>query len=300
MHATQSILLSALLLHTSHLALAGTPINETRPVNSDAHIEVSNVQGAVTINAWDKPQISISGTLGEGSKALSVEGDAAHLVVKVEVPHSLNMFNWGGARIEDTVLDIKVPPNVELSIDVVSAEVSLSGVAGRALSIDSVSGDLKLDSGAGELDIDSVSGDVDLKGQAKRAHLETVSGDLHAHGVKGDLSFETVSGDITIEAVSYSDLNAGTVSGNIDIQGRPEKNAHLDIETMSGDVHIAVPTDLSARIRAESFSGRLRSDFGQVQEEEHGPGSHLDTTVGSGDARISVESFSGNVNILKQ
>jgi DUF4097 and DUF4098 domain-containing protein YvlB len=90
------------------------------------------------------------------------------------------------------------------------------------------------------------------------------------------------------------------VSGDVHLRGTPEKNARVDIETMSGDVHLHLPSDASAHLHASSFSGSIRSDFGTAKEPEHGPGSSLDATSGSGDAQVKLESFSGDIEIRKE
>ena len=293
-------LLLALLL-TSGEAFAGTPINESRPLDADARIDVSNIKGSVTVSAWDKPEVAISGTLGDGAKGLAVEGAADHLTIKVQPPDKQGWFSWGAdTRMGDSVLDLKVPKSAEMKIEVVSAEVNLSGVAGRSLRVDGVSGKLRLDSGAKDIELDSVSGNIDLTGASDHAHLETVSGNIRASGLNGQIKFETVSGDIDAESGSYREISADTVSGDINLHGKPIDSARVDVETMSGDVHLYLPSGASTRLRASSFSGRIRSDFGAVKEPDHGPGSSLEATSGAGTGQVKIETFSGDIEIRKQ
>ncbi|HEV7491584.1 MAG TPA: DUF4097 family beta strand repeat-containing protein [Rhodanobacteraceae bacterium] len=297
-----TLLYSALLLlAVSGAALAGTPINETRPVSADARIDVSNIKGEVTVSGWDKSEVQISGTLGDGAKNLAVDGGADHLTIKVQPPDKQGWFSWGAdSRMSDTTLDLKVPRNAEMKIEVVSADVALSGVAGRALTVNSVSGKLRLDSDAKEVEIDSVSGNIELTGKAERGHLETVSGNVRARGLGGQIKLETVSGDVDAENGDYREISAGTVSGDINLRGKPSKDARVDIETMSGDVHLYLPADISAHLRATTFSGSIRSDFGKVKEEERGPGSSLDATMGGNDARVTLQTFSGDIEVRRQ
>ena len=290
-----------LLLAVSGAAMAGTPINETRNVDADARIDVSNIKGEVTVSGWDRNEVSISGTLGEGAKSLAIDGSGSHLTIKVQPPDKQGWFSWGSeSRMGDTTLDLKVPRNAEMKIEVVSADVALSGVAGRALDVNSVSGKLRLDSEAKEVEIDSVSGNIDLTGKADRAHLETVSGNVRARGLNGQVKFETVSGDIDAENGDYREINAGTVSGDINLRGKPTKDARVEVETMSGDVHVYLPADIAGRLRVTTFSGSIRSDFGKVKEEEHGPGSSLEATMGNGDSRVNLQTFSGDVEVRRQ
>jgi DUF4097 and DUF4098 domain-containing protein YvlB len=297
----QTALHSALLLLAlSGTAIAGSPINETRSVNADARIDVSNIKGDVTISGWDKNEVSITGTLGDGAKKLEIDGSGSSLTIKVEPPDKQGWFNWGSeSRMGNTSLDLKVPRNAEMKIEVVSAEVALSGVAGRSLNVNGVSGKLRLDSDAKEVDVDSVSGNIELTGKAERGHLETVSGNVRARGLGGQIKFETVSGDIDAENGDYREINAGTVSGDINLRGKPTKDARIEVETMSGDVHLYLPADITSRIHATTFSGSIRSDFGKVKEEEHGPGSSLDATLGN-DGRVNLQTFSGDIEVRRQ
>ena len=293
---------SALLLlpALTGVAVAGTPISETRSVNADARIDVSNIKGDVTISGWDKNEVSITGTLGDGAKKLAIDGSGSSLSIKVEPPDKQGWFNWGSeSRMGNTSLDLKVPRNAEMKIEVVSADVALSGVAGRALNVNGVSGKLRLDSDAKEVDVDSVSGNIELTGKAERGHLETVSGNIRARGLGGQIKYETVSGDIDAENGDYREVNAGTVSGDINLRGKPAKDARIEVETMSGDVHLYLPGDIAARIHATTFSGSIRSDFGKVKEEEHGPGSSLDAQLGN-DGRVNLQTFSGDIEVRRQ
>ena len=64
-----------------------------------------------------------------------------------------------------------------------------------------------------------------------------------------------------------------------------------------GDVVILLPASQSGLFKAQSFSGRIYTDFGSVDHAKHGPGSHLKHVVGSGGAEVRVESFSGNIKL---
>lgn len=298
---TRALSPTLLALAVCGSALAATPIDEKRAVAADAHVEISNVKGSVTVSGWDRNEVAVSGTLGDGAKPLKIEGSDADVRIKVEGDGKQGWFSWGSdSRMGPTDLDVKVPRSAALKIEVVSANVSLSGVDGASLDVDSVSGKLRLDSGAGEVDIDSVSGNVDLVGKSAKAHVETVSGSIRTRGLGGKIKYETVSGDIDADNGTYREIDASTVSGDIKLRGKPAPDATVGVESMSGNVHLYLPDDASARLKASSFSGTIRSDFGTVKEPEHGPGSSLDASVGSGSGQVKIETFSGDVDIRRQ
>ena len=295
-----SPLMIALVLAGSATALAGTPINESRDADATARIDISNVRGSVTVSGWEQNRVEISGTLGKGSKGLRIDGSGSRINIQVEKPESSGWFNWGSnSKMEDSILDIRVPQAAELHIETVSAEVTVTGSSGQLLNVDSVSGKIRLDSNARELEVGSVSGRVELSGSGERAHVETVSGDIDSRANRGRLKLETVSGNIAAATDTYREFSASSVSGDISLRGKPTDDARVDAETMSGDIRIDASADLSARIEAETFSGRIRTDFGKVEEPEHGPGRSLDTTVGGGSARIKIDTFSGDISIRR-
>lgn len=290
--------LFAMALHGT--AFAGTPIDEKRAADPDARIEISNAKGSVAVSGWDRAEIAITGTLGDGARPLKIEGSGSDLRIKVEAGDKQGWFSWGAdSRMGASDLEVKVPKSASLKIGVVSANVTLSGVDGASLDVESVSGKLRLDSGAREVDVDSVSGNVELVGTAGKAHVETVSGGIRTRGLGGRIKYETVSGDVDAEHGNYRELDASTVSGDVTLRGEPSTDARIDIESMSGSVRLYIPESFPARLRASSFSGTIRSDFGQVKREEYGPGSSLDASIGQASGQVSIETFSGDVDIRR-
>ncbi|MGH8123688.1 MAG: DUF4097 family beta strand repeat-containing protein [Rudaea sp.] len=269
---------------------------------ADGTIEISNVRGSVTVTGADQDRVTLTGSLGAGSK-LSIEGSDKHLDLHVESAATGGFFGGHGPS-SDSTLVLRVPHAVALKLDLVSADGKVSGVDGKSLEIDCVSGKLVLSSAATSVDVDSVSGDVAFEaartGATEHAHLQTVSGNIDVKGISGRVKLETVSGRIGFAATEVSEFNAESVSGTIEATTGLASSGRMHAETLSGGLHLHLPANVSARIHAETFSGGLRSDFGTVSKAEFGPGSNLDARVGDGDARIEAQSFSGDVELRKQ
>jgi hypothetical protein len=282
-------------------AVAQTPIDRSIPAAPDARVEVANVRGEIVVTTWDEPRVQLGGTLGEGSE-LKVEGEGGRISVRVETADGKGWSWWGrGGVVADTRLELRVPRAVALDVDAVSADVRVDGIAGsREVTVDSVSGDVRLALESQRLKVSSVSGDVVANGRSARSTFEAVSGDIEARGLVGEIDLETVSGDARLEATEVDRISVSTVSGTLDVDLVPRGAATIKGETMSGELRLRLPAELSARIEAETFSGGLASDFGTVEEEEHGPGKRLRADVGAGVARIELETFSGDLEIRRR
>ena len=104
-----------------------------------------------------------------------------------------------------------------------------------------------------------------------------------------------------IETVPDVDLGR-RLFGLENLDDREAAKARLHAEAHSGNVTLLLPADTSATWEVETFSGNVTNEFGPEAERssEHGPGKWLKFTTGSGEARITVDSFSGNVRFRKR
>lgn len=279
---------------TSH---AATPIDQTRPLDPTGRVDIGNLKGRIQVRAWDRAEVKISGTLGDGVEKLVVEGDSRHLVVKVQYPKN---NGWGGKKSGATDLQLTVPLRAELDIDSVSADVDVSGIAAAELSIESVSGDVFVAAAPSAVSVESVSGDLRLTVNSTDVDAQTVSGNIVLRGrMSGEISTETVSGDIdvAVNGESVRDLSANTVSGNADLRTALAPKGEIKLESVSGYLVLVLPRNVSAQARGESFSGDLKATDAKIRKPEHGPGSSFSTRYGSGDGEISIETFSGSAEL---
>lgn len=284
------------LLALSAVAVAATPINQTRPLNAQGRIDIENIKGRIQVRAWDRNEVKISGTLGDGVERLVVEGDAEHLEVRVQYPNG----NWGGKKSGPTDLQLMVPVRAELDIDAVSADVDVSGVASSKLSIENVSGDVMLAAAPREVDVESVSGDLRLTVNSGDVRAQTVSGGIILRGrMNGEIKTETVSGDIdvAVNGERVRELSSSTVSGNAEVRTALASKGEIRMESVSGNLRLALPKNLSAQVSGESFSGDLKAPGARIERPEHGPGASFNVRYGAGEGEIHLETFSGDAEL---
>ncbi|MBP6596884.1 MAG: DUF4097 family beta strand repeat protein [Arenimonas sp.] len=294
-------LLGLAVLMATPLALAATPVDETRALAPAGQVSIDNVKGSIVVRAWDRPEVKITGSLGDGVEALRVEGDANDLRIEVRYPEgSGGWFGWGGGNeAGPSQLQVSVPARARVSVDAVSAEVDVGGVAGSRLSVDSVSGDVRVRGARpDQARFTTVSGDLDLELSSRDTRVDTVSGDILLKGaLSGDVRLESVSGNAAVAADAVDDLSLSTVSGDGRLQASLAALGSIRADSVSGQLALTLPADTSARLQLESFSGTLSSPVGTVITEEYGPGSRLDARLGAGSGSIRLESFSGDIQV---
>lgn len=293
----RTILAAVPLLLAALSAQAGTPIDQTRPLDPRGKVEVENLKGSIQVRGWDRPEVQIRGDLGEGVEKLEVQGDQDDLQIKVRYPKG---GGWGGKSSGPTDLQLMVPVRASLDLHAVSADVDVSGVAPDELSIENVSGAVIVAAAPRELSINSVSGEVNATANSGEVDIQTVSGGVVLRGrLGGEVKVETVSGDIHV-AVKDERLRAlatNSVSGSTRVAAGLARNGKVSLSSVSGGLVLSLPRDLSAHMTAKSFSGDIKAPNARVERPEHGPGRSLDTRYGNGEGEIKLETFSGDAEL---
>ncbi|HET7609432.1 MAG TPA: DUF4097 family beta strand repeat-containing protein [Gammaproteobacteria bacterium] len=221
------------------------------------------------------------------------DGLEAYADLRILVPRGKNVAVYLGVG-KATVSTV----DGTIKVSVASADVAAERTRGT-LRIATGSGNVDLRDGAGEVDLNSGSGDITVAAvQATRLNIETGSGNVTlTDGKATTLSVETGSGDVDVTGAGGDELSFDTGSGNIDIALVTAFNS-LNVETGSGDVTLKMPPAIGAQVDIDTGSGDI--DLGgftlAVRRIER---DHVTGTLGDGKGRLSVETGSGNVRLLK-
>ena len=208
-----------------------------------------------------------------------------------------------GRGCSDGHFEVTVPIGVKVVATTWSGSVSVRGVRGP-LDVRAQSGDVDVRD-SGRLDVETLSGDVIVAGVSGETVIHTVSGGLTLSGAHGDLDIETVSGDLELNDVVAKQVRAHTTSGDVTFSGPIQTAGRYEFNTHSGEIVLHLPADIGAELSLSTFSGGIESDFPiTLKAGEHGIGSsqakRLNFTVGRGTARISAETFSGDIALKRR
>jgi DUF4097 and DUF4098 domain-containing protein YvlB len=260
------------------------------PADARGAVDISNVSGRIEVVGWDRSEVSVRGELDEGVERVDVTSEHGRTIVKVVLPHT--------GHHGDAELRVKVPKESEVDVSAVSAEVTTSGVLGEQR-LNAVSGDITAEF-AGDLEVKTVSGEVRLKGhgQPARLHVSSVSGDVRLEHGAGDLEAGTVSGSLVVSLDSAKSVRARTTSGDLRFEGKLARGADFDATSVSGDLHVRASADGGYSYEARSFTGDITNCFGAAPvERQHGPGHTLEGARGDGAGHVRLKTMSGDIQL---
>ena len=297
MNIRYAVIATSVLLATP-AAQAVQNIDRSLPTGATPSVEISNVQGRVTVTAWDQQVVKVTGTIENDQTEFEFSGDQRHVVIKVrresnKVHHSK----------DDAILDIKVPAGASLDINTVSADIDVQGVRGEQR-LEAVSGEITTAAYDEQLDVRTISGDAVINGTGGKARVDvqSVSGGVTVRGVDGEVEAQSVSGNIELDLGTATRLSLETVSGNLKASLTLASDARLDAESVNGDIDFRFAKPVNGEFEFETFSGNIENCFGPKAERKskYAPGTELRFTQGSGGARVSVDTLSGTISICDQ
>ena len=287
---------AVLLFGVVCVARAGT-IETRRPLDADGRVYVNNTAGTVVISSWDKNEVYLRGELSGDTDSVDISGGPDNLSIVVRMP---NKSHASG----DADLKLTVPATARVELETVSADVSAQDLRGP-VKINTVSGAAQLQLASPDVSVQTVSGDVTLRGPSRSTFVKSVSGDLHLAGMQGKLVVETVSGDVQLDGGRFSDVHLKSVSGDMRLDVTLAQAAQIVGDTLSGDITLNVPADITGTALLKSFSGDTSCDAtlntATADASRSSRKSKREYTWGDGSGtRVELSSFSGDIRVQRK
>jgi DUF4097 and DUF4098 domain-containing protein YvlB len=272
-------------------AHAAQTIAERRNADPQGMVEIVDLSGDVDVMAWDRPEVEITGTVGDSDRVdITRSGSRT----------SINVVSRSGMRARgETTLVMHVPAHSSVSAALVSADLSIEGVRGD-VKLQTVNGDVKGEV-AGDLRVSTVSGSVHMKApEARNLEVKTISGDIQLSGGSGDVEVATVSGTARVTLGTVARAHFKSISGDLHADLMLSPDARLEGESVSGTVDLDFASTPLAQFDVQSFSGTIKNCFGpKAAQSDYGIGSRLNFRSGSGngDGRVRIATQSGTVKL---
>ena len=257
-------------------------INQTYQLVPGARVEVSSIRGPVEIVNADTATAEVQIIRTARTRAdleyhkIEVEQAGNSLVVRgVQEPEPRRRQN---IQVNHQVI-LKLPRRIDLSVNSVSGTLKVGDVDGQT-HVSSISGSANIGNVGRKLQVSSVSGSLEVGNVGAEARVTSISGNLRLGQVSGSLDVSSVSGDLNATLVSLSPqgIHIKSVSGSVEIGFRSEVNADFNAEHVSGQVYLDVP-NVTRDSEAKSPNVRAR--------------------IGTGGAPITISSVSGNIRLTR-
>ena len=261
-------------------------IDTTYTFDKRGSVVLSVGSGEIVVTGWNRDQIRVRAR----SERSAIRMDATPTRL------SLDLQRMRGG---DTRFEVTVPYGVRVSARATSGDITVTGTKG-SVEASAQNGDVVVEDAAEVVDLRSMSGDIMARTIAGNIEVNTLNGEVALADVRGEVEATSVSGDLDLRNVIARYVRARSTSGDVVFDGGVDAAGRYELASHSGSVFLTIPQATGALLTLATYSGTIDSDFQiTLKPGEHGIGVSKRFTfeIGKGDARISVESFSGDITI---
>jgi DUF4097 and DUF4098 domain-containing protein YvlB len=280
-----------LMLAPWSLVQAAREFKQTSPADPQGSVEIDNMTGSVEVDAWDRPEVEISGQPQDASERIKVSSSGDKTTIHV-MPFSIS-----GDSTDDIRLIVHVPVKSSLTTSLVSATLKVQGLQGDAY-LRSISGNISGDVG-GNLRVNTVTGTVRLSApSAKRIEIKTISGNIQLTGGPGEAELSTVSGKVQADLGSLTRGRFKSISGDVTANYSMAPDAEIEGESVSGTIRFGFAATPDADFDVQSFGGSIDNCFGpKPTKPQYGPGTKLIFKSGGGHGNVRIATKSGDIKL---
>jgi len=223
--------------------------DKSYPLNEGGRVRVSNINGSITVQTWDRNEVSISAVKTsdnkEALKLVDIDVDAQPDSISVETHHG-EMYNgkvWNKDRLVVVDFTLNVPRGAVLS------------------------------------GIETVNGSVKITGSSKFTKASAVNGSVRATELRGSADLSTVNGELIGEFAEIdptSKIGASTVNGSVRLQVPGDADLTVKADSVNGDISnsFGLPVRKGKYVGRDMY-GKIGSGAGVVKLESVNGGLQL-------------------------
>lgn len=252
--------------------------------------------GTVTVTAANG-DVVVTGAAGN---QIHVRASSEADNLRLDVSPTRVMLEATGHR-GDSRLEISVPFGTRVITRTQTGDIGVHGTRGE-VEAHAQSGDIQVDDVTNRLDVNSLNGDIVVRAVTGDVDITTTSGGVTLSEIRGNIDVSTVSGDVELRGVTAKVVRAKTTSGDVVFDGLIDPAGRYELVAHSGDVSLHIQREASAQLTVSTWNGGIDSQFPiTLRPGEHGIGSsnskRFTFEIGGGAARITAETFSGDITI---
>ena len=259
----------------------------TLAVKPGIRLAVDCHEGEIVVRVWPRDAVHIEATHAR-RVAVATERDSTLIQVSASGRHGVP------AHVE---YRLTVPAWMPLQLDGISTDISVEGTRGE-IRAQTVHGDVTVEGGGEFISLGSVDGEVNLSGARGRIQVSSVNDEVRVSRTIGDVSATSVNGDVALEQVDATSVDANTINGSVYFDGPFRAGGAYKLSSHQGAIVIGMPERPAVAVSVATFSGDFSSSFPVTLTEKKGK--RFNFTLGSGSARLELESFQGSIQLLRR
>jgi len=245
-------------------------------------LHVTTDDGSVRIETGERLQIDARVTtrgwrIGPDQVTVTESQTGDRVEIEVRVPHDHWGLDFGHRSITVT---LQVPRDVDLDVRTGDGSVSVQPVSGR----------LRIFTGDGSITAEGLQGDI---------RLHTGDGPIRATALEGRLQADTGDGHMNVQGrFELLDLRTGDGGIEAEVERGSSVTAGWSLRSGDGGITLRLPDDLGAELDAHTGDGHITLDFPVTMAGTVSPSS-VRGRLGAGGPPLKVQTGDGSIHLQR-
>jgi RNA polymerase sigma factor (sigma-70 family) len=262
-------------------------VSQSFKVGKSPKIIVDLHNGAIEVEATAETTVEASVTKQGKGKTEEIAKEALKKI-EVKMTQEGDTVRIQEIRKEDV-------PSSEYSA---SATAALKVPAGATLELHTKNGAVTINGGTGKIQVQTSNGSITASKAKGAIELRTSNGQIVVKDAAGPIDVKTHNGEIEIQGENGL-VKAETLNGSVHFKGSLAKGEH-SLRTSNGEITVALPSDASFRLDAETTHGRIKNEFSTDSAAGKGK-TQLRSTVGQNPVvDIRLRTTNGSITLRRQ
>lgn len=274
---------------------SGPGSERTVDVAKGTRLVLSNQAGEVVVRSWDQDRVRIQASHGSRE---TISAETADNTLRIRTQRASGSRGPGGL----VDYQITVPRWMPVNLTGTYLDATIEGTQAE-VTVETVHGNARVTGGTGAVSLRSVEGVITVDKANGRVQATTVNEGIRITNSSGEISAETTNGDVFIDNAQTSNLEAFTVNGEVTFNGTIRDSGVYKLGTHNGDIRVGLGGANNATVFVRTFQGDFAADF-PVQlpdgQNARSGSKRFNFTLGSGSARIELQSFGGDIVLARK
>jgi hypothetical protein len=264
----------------------GAGVDTTIAVKRGTRLEVDNFAGEIKVRTWTRDALRIAAS---HSRRTRVDIDRSASAIRLTAV--------GRMMPGQVDYELTVPTWMPLDLHGMSAEIDVEGTR-AAVQAKTVNGGVRILGGTEMIAETSVQGAVEVLEAKGRVEVSSINAAVKLRRIDGDVVAESMNGMIVLDGVEAKALEASTVNGSIVFVGPLMSGGVYNLSTHNGSLVVGMSEKPNVAVSVATFSGDFSSSI-PLSFDRGRRGKRFDFTLGTGSARLELESFQGSVRLVR-
>ncbi len=276
---------------------------KTYDVKPGTEITVSNSNGKIEIERWDKKEVEVNAAIGSDKSMKELTKVKIEVSVDEEMKIETVYSGKGTKESKETEKDfgvwdfikclvkgeysgkkINVDYQIKVPGDVVISEVRTSN---GKIALKRTKGPSELITTNGKIKVENVDGDIEAK---------STNGKIKIENVNGFVSAVTTNGKIVVKSEGIKDLK--TTNGNINAEVKKIKE-DIEIRTTNGSIKLGLPSSLNANLELSTTNGGVDLNDIPLEVTSKHKNKYIKGKMGEGGPKINASTTNGGIKLRK-